>query len=106
MITIYKECVKGTFFKQVPRYVCGWVCCAGKRRKKQTGAELEWFVLVGSKRQFECECITCTGNKYMHNNLWQFLFNLIGKVNRDSYSSLSLEGKCQYLTEYIVCFKA
>ena len=42
----------------------------------------------------------------MHNNLWQFLFNLIGKVNRDSYSSLSLEGKCQYLTEYIVCFKA
>ena len=42
----------------------------------------------------------------MHNNLWQFLFNLIGKVNRDSYSSLSLEGKCQYFTEYIVCFKA
>ena len=35
-----------------PWYVCGWVCCAGKRRKKQTGAELEWFVLVGSKRQY------------------------------------------------------
>ena len=62
---------------------------------------------------FERECITCTGNKYMHNNLWQFLFNLIGKINRDGYSSLhslieiyillneilsrlSLEGKCQY----------
>jgi hypothetical protein len=55
---------------------------------------------------FERECITCTGNKYIHNNLWQFLFNLIGKINRDSYSSLSLEGKCQYLSEYIVCFKA
>ena len=56
----------------------------------------------------------------MHNNLWQFLFKLIGKINRDGYSSLidvyillnellsrlSLEGKCQYLTEYIACFKA
>jgi hypothetical protein len=56
----------------------------------------------------------------IHNNLWQFLFNLIGKINRDGYSSLieiyillneilsrlSLEGKRQYLTEYIVYFKA
>jgi hypothetical protein len=54
---------------------------------------------------FERECITCI-NINIHNNLWQFLFNLIGKINRDSYSSLSLEGKCQYLTEYSVCFKA
>jgi hypothetical protein len=52
----------------------------------------------------------------MHNNLWQFLFNLIGNgysslieiyiLLNEILSRLSLEGKCLYLIEYIVCFKA
>jgi hypothetical protein len=39
---------------------------------------------------FERECITCI-NINIHNNLWQFLFNLIGKINRDGYSSLIIK---------------
>ena len=33
------EVVRGPKYKQVPWYVCRWVCWAGKSSKKQTGAE-------------------------------------------------------------------
>jgi hypothetical protein len=39
----------------------------------------------------------------IHNNLWQFLFNLIGKINRDGYSSLQLRANVQLGQSFTKC---